>query len=479
MGPWNGCAKYDASAVAAACYQGDLVTLEMLLVTGDAENKFPGDVNVHLSDATPLMYAAQNGQLEAVKLMLENKADPHMKSKVPFGTDPAEGSSAKDVASKLGYGDVVAELEKAEKTSPKGKYMRYGRAYHNMKLPVYQTGETGSGKCPFDAVKIKDYVAGAKKFVAKPQTSIALLFPGQGSQYVKMMSALVTELPTVTAMCEQAQAILGWDIRQLCLEGPEDLLERTDKCQPAMFLAGAAGLEKLKTMRPEAVERPGCVAGLSLGEYTAMYAAGVFDFTDGMKLVKLRGEEMEKAAKSGAKQAMLSVAGLDQPKLEALCKQCESPGELCKISNILFPKGFSVGGTQVAIDKLKPLCEKEGALQAKQLKTGGAFHTELMQPAMDALKAKLNELKPKMKPPICDIYMNRTGKKIAKGTPPSEFIELMWEQLINPVQWEPSINLMIKSGISEFYEVGPMKQLKAMMKRIDQTKWADTINVDV
>jgi len=206
--------------------------------------------------------------------MLASKADPHMKSRIPFGTDPAkEGSSAKDFAAKLGYGDVVAELEKAEKAIPKGTYKRYGRADHNMKLPVYPTGETASGKCPFDAVKIKGYVPGAKKFVAKPPTSTALLFPGQGSQKVKMMAA-IQDIPRVKEMCDQAKAILGWDVLQLCLEGPEAELEKPDKCQPAMFLAGAAGLEKLKYQRPEAVERPGCVAGLSLGEYTAMYAAG-------------------------------------------------------------------------------------------------------------------------------------------------------------------------------------------------------------
>ncbi|CAE8655755.1 unnamed protein product, partial [Polarella glacialis] len=113
------------------------------------------------------------------------------------------------------------------------------------------------------------------------------------------------------------------------------------------------------------------------------------------------------------------------------------------------------------------------------LKTSGAFHTSLMQPAQLKLVEALNRLLPKMKAPRCDIYMNVTGKKIKAGTPPSEFIDLLGKQLCSAVLWEPSVRLMIKDGLTEFYEVGPMKQLKAMMKRIDQETWKSTTNIDV
>merc|ERR1740138_788119 len=123
------------------------------------------------------------------------------------------------------------------------------------------------------------------------RSTCAMLFPGQGSQYVKMMSSIL-DLPAVVNLVAEAKAVLGWDILSLILNGPEDELEKTDKCQPAMFLVGMAAIEKLRQERPEVAAKPGAVAGLSLGEYTALCAAGVFTFTEGMKLVKVRGEAM-------------------------------------------------------------------------------------------------------------------------------------------------------------------------------------------
>jgi len=477
MGPWNGCPKYDLSTLAAACYQGDLDMLEMLLFTGDAENKYPGDINVHVTDMTPLMYAAQNGQIEAVEMMLKAKADPHMKSRVPRGKDSAEGATARAIASKMGYDDVAAMLEKAEKDMPPHKYKRYGKD-NNSRLVIYETGESGSGKNPFEAVKIEGYVPGEKKkALGPPPTTIALLFPGQGSQYVKMLSGL-RDNAKVKEYIAIAKSVLGYDILEVCLTGPEEKLEETSVCQPAMFLGGMAGLVKLQQNRPDAVERPGAVAGLSLGEYTALCAAGVFTFEEGMELVKVRGAAMAEAAKSPP-QSMLSVAGLEQQALEKLCSEQAKGGEVCQIANILFPKGFSCAGTTPAINKLKEAAEKAGAMQAKMLKTSGAFHTQLMEPAKAKLEEALQKLLPKMKPPTCDVYMNVTGKKIKAGTPPSEFVPLLAKQLCSPVNWEPSVRLMIKDGLTEFYEVGPMKQLKAMMKRIDPSMWNSTTNVEV
>jgi len=279
-------------------------------------------------------------------------------------------------------------------------------------------------------------------------------------------------------MIATAKSVLGYDILEVCLNGPEAKLEDTSVCQPAMFLAGMAGLEKLKEMRPEAVEHPGAVAGLSLGEYTALCAAGVFTFEEGMELVKVRGAAMAEAAKARP-QAMMSVAGLDQQTLEKICREQATDGEVCQIANVLFPKGFSCAGTEAAIHKLKDAAENAGALQAKMLKTSGGFHTDLMKPAQLKLEEVLNRLLPKMKPPRCDIYMNVTGKKVKAGTPPLEFVPLLGKQLCSAVLWEPSVRLMLKDGLTEFYEVGPMKQLKAMMKRIDQNAWNNTTNVSV
>jgi len=247
-----------------------------------------------------------------------------------------------------------------------------------------------------------------------------------------------------------------------------------------MYMAGACALEKLRKERREAADTPGCVAGLSLGEYTALYAAGVFSFEDGLELVKVRGKAMNDAAEARP-QAMLSVAGLDEGKLAPLCREAagkEADG-VCSIANILFPKGFSCAGTKACIEELKVKVEAAGAIQAKVLKTSGGFHTSLMSSALPALEEVLNRLLPKMKPPKCDVYMNVTGGKIAKGTPPKDIVPLLCQQLTSPVKWEDCVRGMIKSEMTEFYEVGPMKQLKAMMKRIDATMWTSTQSVEI
>merc|ERR1712151_1288296 len=261
----------------------------------------------------------------------------------------------------------------------------------------------------------------------------------------------------------------------------EKLVE-TKYCQPAMFIGGLAGLEKLRIEKPDRVERAAVMAGLSLGEYTALCAAGVLSFEDGLKLVKLRGEAMQEAAENGGKQLMLSVAGLDGDKLTQLCveaKKEEGASATCAIANALFPNGYSCGGTEKAINLLKDKAEKAGALQAKILKTGGAFHTALMQPAQTKLNEALEQTRSKMSPPTCNIYMNATAELIPAGAPVDKIVVNLQKQLTSSVLWEPSMIALIKAGCTQYYECGPMKQLKAMMKRIDQKIWKTTENVDV
>merc|ERR1712012_1137347 len=158
--------------------------------------------------------------------MVKASADPHMKCRMPYGKDPADGETARDIATKMGYDDVAKILEKAEKDIAPHKYKRYGRD-NNARLEIYQTGETGSGKNPFEVVKIEGYVPGAKKKQTGPApTSIGLLFPGQGSQYVKMLSGL-KDNPEVKELIATANSVLGKDLLEICLNGPEDTLEDT------------------------------------------------------------------------------------------------------------------------------------------------------------------------------------------------------------------------------------------------------------
>mmetsp|Transcript_3444 Transcript_3444/g.8007 ORF Transcript_3444/g.8007 Transcript_3444/m.8007 type:complete len:499 (+) Transcript_3444:52-1548(+) len=314
---------------------------------------------------------------------------------------------------------------------------------------------------------------------SEPPLPVGLLFPGQGSQYVKMLSS-VKDLPAVKDMLAKAQKILGYDLLELCLKGPESKLEKTSFCQPAMYVGGLAAIEKLKESKPERIERCQAVAGLSLGEYTALTVAGVWDFETCLTIVKLRGEVMQEAAEMSP-QSMLSVAGLEKEVLDKLCKDCVSgPKDVCQIANELFPSGFSCAGTQSSIEKLMAKAQKtEGCLQAKLLKTSGGFHTSLMASAKGKLLEALKGVEGKMKPPRCDVYMNLTGKRITPATRPAEIIEMLGEQVCSCVKWEPSMREMIKDGITEFYECGPMKQLKAMMKRIDASIFKTTTSIDV
>jgi hypothetical protein len=197
---------------------------------------------------------------------------------------------------------------------------------------------------------------------SKPALPVALLFPGQGSQYVGMMKDLVS-LPTVRDMLIIAEKVLGWDPKELMLKGPEDKLADTKYCQPCMFIAGMAGLELMKTGdKKEQVDRPQATAGLSLGEYTAICAAGVLDFEECLKLVKIRGDAMQ-AATELAPQCMCSVAGLDRPTLEKLCKEAKAQdtkakNPVCQIANVLFPAGFTCAGTKSTVDLLCQLATK-------------------------------------------------------------------------------------------------------------------------
>eukprot|EP00440_Ansanella_granifera_P008394 gb/GFBE01009093.1/.p1 GENE.gb/GFBE01009093.1/~~gb/GFBE01009093.1/.p1 ORF type:complete len:887 (+),score=255.19 gb/GFBE01009093.1/:1-2661(+) len=313
-----------------------------------------------------------------------------------------------------------------------------------------------------------------------PKLPVGLLFPGQGSQYVKMMND-VKDLPAVKEMLEKAKGVLGYDLLELCLQGPEEKLEQTKFCQPAVYVAGLAGAELLKKEKgAEAVEQAQAVAGLSLGEYTALTVAGVFDFETGLKLVKLRAEAMQEAAEA-SEQLMVSVAGLDKATLDKLCNDARTgPDDICQVANFLFPNGFSCAGSKAAIEKLqKTALDTPGCLQCKVLKTSGAFHTKFMAPARERLVLALKEAEAHLQPPRCDVYMNLTGKKLRAGTPPSEVVDMLGDQLCGCVLWEPSMKAMMAGGITQFYECGPAKQLKAMMKRISSESWKNTTNIHV
>merc|ERR1712217_593733 len=174
-----------------------------------------------------------------------------------------------------------------------------------------------------------------------------------------------------------------------------------------------------------------------------------------------------------------SVAGLDRPTLEKLCKEAKAQDPVCQIANVLFPAGFTCAGTKSTIDLLCQLATKARALQARVIKAGGAFHAPMIQSAQEDLNKAIDKALPKMKPPRCSIYFNVTGKKVAAGTNPADFVDLMKKQLTSEVLWESCIKHMIMDQVKDFYEVGPLKQIKSMIKRIDQDAFKRTENISV
>jgi len=301
------------------------------------------DLNQTVSGLTALQMASMSGQTECVELLLKAKADPHMRACVSYGTDPEDGKTALDLAEEYGWSDTADLLAQAEKDTPYGFYVPEGptnnmKSYGNFQWETkpakgwYMSRPGAARRNGLDPSKYGDVELEEEEeeidmptmtvqLPSEPPLPLGLLFPGQGSQYKGMLES-TKNIPKVKEYIEKVSAALEIDILDLCLNGPESKLEQTKYCQPAMFLAGMAGVEKLRAEREEAVTRPQVIAGLSLGEYVALCVAEVFTFDDCLALVKLRGAAMDEAAVIG-KQAMLSVAGIDKAKLQELCAEAK------------------------------------------------------------------------------------------------------------------------------------------------------------
>src|SRR5690349_7005495 len=216
----------------------------------------------------------------------------------------------------------------------------------------------------------------------------AFLFPGQGAQTVGMGRQLVDSTPAAKQVFERSAAILGYDLLQVCLEGPAEKLDSTVYSQPALFVTSLAALEWLKVNKPEVVTGCTAAAGLSLGEYTALVFAGVLSFEDGLRVVQERGRAMQDAA-NAVPSGMVSVLGLDAEKIQKVCDDARAEGEVLQIANYLCPGNIVVSGHKGACERVADLATKAGAMKTIPLSVAGAFHTPLMQPAVERLKNAL------------------------------------------------------------------------------------------
>lgn len=280
---------------------------------------------------------------------------------------------------------------------------------------------------------------------------------------------LAETLPAARALYDQANKILGYDLAALCFEGPAEKLDATNFSQPALFVTSLAALEWLKANKPEVVAAAGATAGLSLGEYTALAFAEAISFEDGLRVVQQRGEAMQAAANL-VPSGMVSLLGLELAKIEELCDQARQPGEVLQVANLLCPGNIVVSGHKTACLRVAELAQAAGAMKTIPLAVAGAFHTPIMQPAVDRLSAALAPVT--LKTPRIPLVSNVDA---AVHSDPEEIRALLVRQLISPVRWEESQRYLLAQGFGPHWEVGPGRVLRGLLKRMDRKAESDGV----
>ncbi|MCA9185059.1 MAG: ACP S-malonyltransferase [Planctomycetales bacterium] len=293
-------------------------------------------------------------------------------------------------------------------------------------------------------------------------SKIAFLFPGLGAQSVGMGQTLAEALPSARALFDSASDILGYDLAEICFSGPVDRLNSTVVSQPAIYVTSLAALESLKASSREKVEQCEGAAGLSLGEYTALVFAGVMSFEDGLRLVQQRGEAMQMAS-DATPSGMVSVLGLEPDVVERLCEEHRGDGEVLRIANYLCPGNLAVSGSRAACERLTEAAEAAGAMKVVPLAVAGAFHSSLMQPAVERLSSALANVS--FAAPRIPVILNVTGRP---SEDPESIRQTLIRQVVEPVQWEESMRWMLAEGYGQFFEVGPGRVLRGLLRRMDR-----------
>jgi [acyl-carrier-protein] S-malonyltransferase len=290
-------------------------------------------------------------------------------------------------------------------------------------------------------------------------TSIAFLFPGQGSQAVGMGKDLCEKYPVARETFEQADAALGYKLSQLCFEGPEEQLRLTEITQPAILTVSVAALRVLA----EKGIKPAFVAGHSLGEYSANVAAGTLSFEDAVRTVRNRGRYMQEAVPVGVG-AMSAILGMNLDQIAAICRDA-AKGEVCEPANINSSEQIVVSGSTAAVERATKLADERGAKRAKILPVSAPFHCSLMKPAQDRLAVDLNALtfhQPAV-PIVCNVDAALVND--AQGSR-----DALIRQVTGAVKWEQSMQLFFAHGVQTFIEVGPGKVLTGLLRQIDRSR---------
>lgn len=308
-------------------------------------------------------------------------------------------------------------------------------------------------------------------------TKVALLFPGQGAHYMGMFKKAI-HLDSVKDLCRRAQPILGYRIEDVVGEEDGDSGWMVDQriIQPALFVAGMAGIEKLKAEEGEVYEHVQATAGFSIGEWVAVCAAGVMSFEDGLAIVKARADASWNLC-NAIGGAMISIIGYDKEKLIREIEKCNNKGYPCWLANDLFPDAHTCGGPVASLNALQNRCQ--GATRATIVGNEGAFHTPMMQPVKDHVGGLLDAALPRMSPNKFSIYMSAGPAHVPPGTAPEAIIALLKEHITGPIHWQGTVETMVADNVSCYFECGPMKSIKQMMNRIDKDALKRSKNCEV
>lgn len=289
----------------------------------------------------------------------------------------------------------------------------------------------------------------------------AVVFPGQGAQAVGMAGEWCRSTPAAAALFSRARDILGYDLLAICESGPADKLNTTAVSQPAILVTSLAALEVLRSRDPAVLEAATITAGLSLGEYTALVFAGALAFDDAVRLVDIRGRAMQACADERPG-AMVAVLGMDRDRLVALCDESRG-GDVLEVANVLCPGNIVVSGSKPACQRLEAAAVAAGAMKCVFLDVAGAFHTSLMQPAVEALRAALADTA--IAAPRIPVISNVDARP---HVDPGEIRGLLARQVCGVVEWHASMDFMLSTGVRSVWEIGPGRVLRGLMKRIDR-----------
>ena len=298
--------------------------------------------------------------------------------------------------------------------------------------------------------------------------STALVFPGQGAQTVGMLGDWCDGHPAALELFARASSILGYDLADICRHGPTEKLNATSVSQPAILVTSLAALEVLKSRDPALVSGASITAGLSLGEYTALVFADALDFDSAVRVVDVRGRAMQECAgkrgpNGAAAGGMVAVLGMERERVASLCDDCRG-GDVLEVANVLCPGNVVVSGAEAACRRLDEAATAAGAMKCVRLDVAGAFHTVLMQEAVDKLAAVLAETT--VRSPRIPVVSNVDARPHAD---PAEIRGLLARQVCGVVEWHASMTYLLSTGVRTVCEVGPGRVLRGLLKRIDRS----------